>query len=381
MRGPGADGLGAALEPCCVTKNAYPNESGQMLETNGSTLHDPSSNDTVRPIVRHTRREHWGRALMVWERENKRGYQFEDGEVRVFAEPYFSLLQPAKNPDPMLRYHLREKAFANGVLERSAKDGRGRNARPRPSLDDQVTVFEELYPEGFHGTEWTELTRARLEGRRLKRHRDPAIAEAKERLGAGALRSCIERGEPAEVFQRIVEVVGNTDLATRKQLDVFRSIPVDAELADAMVCFVHDIRQGDLATMARLRGALARHGARVLPWPALTAPRALLWPSDHMCIRPSVIRAQAKLIGEHYKPEQSPSAASYSRCLELGMLVRGHLTKVGFLPRDLFDVAAFMQVTLSSKVKDRLVSAMVHRRAEEEAAGATSRSPKAVLAS
>lgn len=348
-----------------------------MIESTGTSSPERSPEDGPRPIVRHTRREQWGRALMVWERENKRGYQFEDGEVRIFAEPYFSLLQPAKAPDPVLRYRLREKAIANGVLERP-DDGKG-SGRSHPTLDDQVTLFEELYPEGFHGSQWTEATRARLEGRRLKRHRDPAIAEAKERLSEDALRSCIERGRPAEVFERLVEVVGNTDLATRKQLEVFRSVSVDTELAEAMVCFVHDIRRGDLATMARLRRAFAKHGIRTLPWPALTAPRALLWPSDHMCVRPSVLRAQAKLVGEQYKPDQQPSAAAYSRCLELGMLVRSHLTKVGFLPRDLFDVSTFMRVTLSSKVKDSLTAAMARRQAEE--ADAEARDPVAALAS
>ncbi|MEX1367438.1 MAG: hypothetical protein AB1Z98_30200, partial [Nannocystaceae bacterium] len=317
-----------------------------MSDMTGSLPSDSSSNPAPRPLVRHTRREQWGRALMVWERENKRGYQFEDGEVRVFAEPFFSLLQPAAKPDPVLRYRLREKAITNGVLERDEKDAKGRSKKPLPTLDDQVTVFEQLYAEGFHGAEWTDSTRIRLESRRLKRHRDPAIEQAQVELAEPVLRDCIARGEYAEVFQRLVAVVGGTDLATRQQLDVFRSIKVDAELAESMVCFIHDIRRGDLATMARLRRALARQGVRKLPWTALTAPRALLWPSDHMCVRPSVIRAQAKLLGNQYKPDQQPSAAAYSRCLELGMLVRSHLTKVGFLPRDLFDVCAFMRVTL-----------------------------------
>lgn len=334
------------------------------------TLEQPTS-DAPRPLVRHTRRESWGRALMLWERDNKRGYQFEDGEVRVFAKPYFELLQPASKPDPVLRHKLREQAVANGELEpiKKQRAGIGRKASaPVPSLDDQVTVFEALFPDGFHGTAWTETHRARLEGRRLKRHRDPAIAEAAERLGAEALRACIDRGDYHEVYERLVDVVGNTDLATRKQLDGFRKLKVDAELAEAMHGFLHDIRQGDLATMARLRRALARQGFRKLPWTALTAPRALLYPSDHMCVRPSVVRAQARLIAPRYKPAQIPSASDYAHCLELAMAVSEHLTKAGFAPRDLFDVTAFMRVTLASSAKEQLLAAMVERRAAQDEA-------------
>ncbi|MCA9707640.1 MAG: hypothetical protein KDK70_17455 [Myxococcales bacterium] len=153
-------------------------------ETIASTLPrtDP---EPSRPIVRHTRREGWGRALMLWERDDKRGYQFEDGEVRVFARPYFELLQPAKNPDPVLRHELREKAVANGALAHEPARSAGSErevAVPRPTLDDQLVVFESLFPDGFHGDAWAQAHRDQPEDRRLKRHRQPAIAEAAERL-------------------------------------------------------------------------------------------------------------------------------------------------------------------------------------------------------
>lgn len=307
---------------------------------------------------------------MLWERENKRGYQFEDGEVRVFAKPYFELLQPAENPDPVLRHQLREKAVANGELEAShaTRLGSGRKpAAPLPTLDDQVAVFEGLFPDGFHGDEWTDKHRQRPDGRRLKRHRDPAIAEAAEKLGAEALQACIDAGNYAEVYGRLLEVIGNTDLATRKQLDGFRRLRVDAELAQAMYGFLHDVRSGELNTMARLRRALARQDFRKIPWTALTAPRALLFPHDHLCVRPSVVRAQAKLISPRFKPASVPSASDYAQCLEMVMGVRKHLTTVGFSPRDLFDVAMFMRLTLSGPSKRSLVEAMVQRRAAAQA--------------
>ena len=322
------------------------------------------------PLVRHSRREHWGRALMLWEREDKRAYQFEDGEVRVFAEPYFKFLVPAKRPDPVLRQELRAKAMAAGHIEGAKGRKKSERAKaaagPVPNLDDQIAVFDELYPDAFHGTPWTEEHRERLQGRRLKKLRTPAVAEAKDKLAHEALQDCIDAGRHGEVVKRMVEVVGNTDLATSQQLAVFKELPEDKEIAEALVGYLHDQRQGDLATMARLRRALARHGAKKLSWTALTAPRALLHPQDHMCVRPSVVRAQAKLINPRFKPGPVPCAEDYARCLELVMGVQERLTKAGFGPRDLFDVTSFMKETLSASNKDRLQQAMFTRMAEEQ---------------
>jgi hypothetical protein len=342
-----------------------------MMQHTPARSTDPSPDPkTPRPLVRHTRREDWGRALMLWESEGKRGYQFEDGELRVIAEPYFELLTPAARPDPVLRHRLHEQAAANGFVPESTTGAQARGERrpaaPRPSLDDQIVVFEALYPDGFEGSAWTEAVRRRPKGRQLKRHRDLAIAEAAEKLGPDALQACLAAGHYAEVLRRVVEVVGHTDLATRQQLSVFSGLEVDAELARAMVGFLHDLQPGDLATMARLRRALARHGVRKLSWTALTAPRALLHPEDHMCVRPSIVRAQAKLVAPKYKPDPSPSADDYARCLELAMNVREHLTRHGLTPRDLFDVTAFMRVTLAPSAKEQLTEAMVSRKSSAE---------------
>lgn len=319
------------------------------------------------PLVRHSRREQWGRALMLWEREDKRAYQFEDGEVRVFAEPFFKLLVPAKKPDPVLRQELKAKAVAGGHIEGTKVAGKkGKATGPVPTLEDQIAVFDQLYPDQFHGTRWTEEHRERLAGRRLKRLRNPAIAEAKEALSREALSELLEAGKYGEVVQRMVEVVGNTDLATKQQLAAFENLPEDKELAEALFGFLHDMREGDLATMARLRRALARHDVKKLAWTALTGPRALLHPQDHMCVRPSVVRAQAKLINPRFKPGPVPCAEDYARCLELVMGVQERLTKAGFGPRDLFDVTAFMKVTLSGSNKEALNKAMFTRLAEEQ---------------
>ena len=323
-----------------------------------------------RPLMRHTRRSRWGRALLLWEREHKRGYQFEDGEVRVFAEDYYNLMQPAARPDPVARQQLREHAIANGELEiTDAKSGRkSGGAVPLPNLEDQVVVFDQLFSGGFFGATWTHEKRARPSGRALKRHRDPAIEYAKKQLDEAALRELVDQGRPHEIMQRIVDVSSRTDLVTKKQIEIFDGLNVaDVELANAWIAFLHDRREGELATMARLRRALARHDVRKITWPALTAARALLHPADHAWVHPTSLRKQAKHVMPTVKIPSVPSASEYGRILELTMFVRQHLTNVGFAPRDLFDVTDFIRATLAAKQKELLREAMVARRTKAAA--------------
>jgi hypothetical protein len=306
---------------------------------------------------------------MLWEHEGKRGYQFEDGKLRVIAEAYFDLLQPAIKPDPVVRSQLHEQARQNGFLPRGTASRGTRSARapstPQPNLEDQIEVFESLFPGGFDDTGWIEQVRGKAGARRKKTYRDPAIADAREQLAKQALEACIEAGRHAEVFDRVLGVLRRTDLVNKSQLAALEGLDVDRELAEAMVAYLHDIRESALEPMARLRRALARHDVRKLAWNALTAPRALLYPADHMCVRPTTLRAQAKLTSPRFRPGAAPSAADYSRCLELAMGVREQLSKENFTPRDLFDVIAFMRVTLAAKVKPQLLEAMARRRAVE----------------
>ncbi len=343
-----------------------------MSQTSPSS--QPLAPLSSRPLMRHTRCSRWGRALLLWEREHKRGYQFEDGEVRVFAEDYYDLMQPAARPDPVARQQLREHAIANGEIGASeVKAGKkSAGAVPLPTLEDQVAVFDQVYSGGFFGADWTHEKRARPSGRALKRHRDAAIEYAKTQLDEAALRELVDQGRPHEVMQRIVDVSSRTDLVTAKQISIFEGVGLaDVELANAWIAFLHDRREGELATMARLRRALARHDVRKITWPALTAARALLHPSDHAWVHPTSLRKQAKHVMPTVKIPSVPSASEYGRILELTMFVRQHLTEVGFAPRDLFDVTDFIRATLAAKQKDLLREAMVGRRTKAAADATT----------
>ncbi len=331
--------------------------------TNTSSQSETSTNGPV-PLVRHTKKQEWGRALLLWRREEKRAYQFEDGNMRVFAERFCDFFQPARQPDPVLRELLRERAVADGHMLTDGSKGKGKavaNLGPTPTVADQIVVFNNLFEGGFLGTQWRDACRAREKGKALKRHLDPVLESAQKQLDQAVLREHIENGNPTLVVSTILELVGKTTMATSKQLEVFRSLEVDDTLALAFVDFLYDVPAAKGGALNQLRLALAKQDLKKVPWTVLTAARALVHPETHVFVRPSAFRDQAKLLMPGFTLTTVPKPDAYARCLEMAIGIRSSLREAGMQPRDLFDVAEFMRVTLSKSNRDELLGAMTER--------------------
>ncbi len=55
---------------------------------------------SIAPLVTHSRKREWGRALLLWRRDEKRAYQFEDGNMRVFELIRALLIASPKQKGP-----------------------------------------------------------------------------------------------------------------------------------------------------------------------------------------------------------------------------------------------------------------------------------------
>ena len=316
------------------------------------------------PLVRHSKKQEWGRALLLWRRDEKRAYQFEDGSMRVFAERFCGFFEPAAQPDPVLRQRLRDAAVAGGHVTTDAaktKGGRAKANLRTPTVADQIEVFRGLFDGGFEGATWRDALRSRERGKALKRHLDPVIADAKQTLHVDVLRSHIETGNPGAVLASMLELVARTTMATSAQRSAFAGLPADPELATALVDFLHDVGGHARGPLDRLRMVLAKHGLKNVPWTVLTGARALVHPETHLYVRPSAMRAQLKLLMPSFSLPSVPQPDAYARCLEAANGVRKSLSDAGLSPRDLFDVAEFMRVTLSKANRDELTAAMEAR--------------------
>ncbi|MGH1340220.1 MAG: hypothetical protein ACRBN8_01615 [Nannocystales bacterium] len=339
-----------------------------MSEATQASTSTPAQ-PAITPLVRHTKKQEWGRALLLWRREEKRAYQFEDGSMRVFAERFCGMLQPALHPDPVLRARLQEQAVAGGHVGVVAGTSKNKTPRgPTPTVADQVSVFGTLFEGGFAGTAWRNACRASGTKKVLKRHVDPAVERAQAELSVDALRAHVDAGNPKAVVDTILSIVGSTSLATKTQLSAIAALDVDAALGGAFIDFLHDVGGAARGPLDRLRIELARLGLKKVPWTVLTAAKALLHPETHLFVRPTALREQAKLLMPGFKLSTVPTPDAYARCLEMAVGIRNELRAAGLAPRDLLDVAEFMRVTLSKSQRDELLGAMAERSRPKTAA-------------
>lgn len=328
-------------------------------------------------LVRHPKRQQWGRALFLWEREGKRGYQFEDGSVRVFAEGYYHLLAPLRQaPEPGLRRKLTELAPTPEVV---TKPGEAAPRAPTPSLIDQVRYFGEEFSDGLAGSKWSDQHRGRSKGRSLKRHRDPAIELAAKTLGEEDLRALLASGQYEEVRDRTVALLRSTDLVTKTQLTALEKTPFNAELAAAWVDYLHGPAE-DAITFSALRLHLGKAGLKKPSWSLFTGPRALLYPKRHVVVKRSVFTKQAQAMPIPFKGKTTPCHEGYMAYLQMAEAIHGLLVEQNQAPRDLLDVAGFIWATKRPAGNERLMELMDTRCAEERAA-AEAAAQKAPIAS
>lgn len=308
------------------------------------TTNDSDSSASEVAFYRHSRQPKWGIGLMLWERDGKRGYKFEDGQLRVIAEPYYKLLEPSENPSPdsPLMAELQKLRSADG----------GANDINRMTFEEQRQVFVEQYPDGFVGEEWRKAYRGRREGRRLKRHREGAIAESQELLSAAALDEVIATQNWRDLQTKFSEILATTDLVSRANLEPFRR----GVAGEPFVRALRDLLWGDGEFDGRFNEwcrQMSMLWSRV-PWTLATAPLALVHPKDHICVKATVFQKQADCSPVIVRPSKQPTPRSYAGYLEMSKQLRALLSDVGLPPHDLWDIHDFIWVTQRPAATDVL---------------------------
>ena len=310
--------------------------------------------DRSRNVYRHTARPEWGGAVIAWEREGKRGYQFEDGQLRVFASGHYHLLDVIDVSRDRVRSLL-------AIVDRSAPVAAGDSA-PRsngPALDEQVDHFLRSYEGGFAGDKWRTEHRGRPDGRPLKRHRDPAIELARQELTQERLTRCLDDRREADGVAALLTVMKATDLVATSQLQLLATMPPHA--SRHLVTELRDLLFAEGAAPLRLAQwvkALSSATRRAPVWPMATAPLALVRPQEHICVQRAAFAAQAASMAPQLRLAQTPTASHYPRLLAMCERLRDCLTDCGHPPADLFDVSDFLAHTLSGAA----IAAMAGRR-------------------
>jgi hypothetical protein len=313
-----------------------------------------AANESRSPLLfAHTGRKDWGVGVLAWEADGKRGYLFENGEERTMANGYFELMRRVEQPSAAERAAY---ARLQGILAKRA------SARASTQLGatfaDQVAKFRETYPDGLQDPKW--ITEVRGEGveRRTPRHRDAILRDAKEQLSAKALDALIGNQRHDHLWNQVTSVLGRTDLVPASQLRKPKAVDVQQQRVLAVA--VRDLLHGETPYEQRFErylGALAGFYGEPARWEIATALSALVHPSEHVCVSPTIFRQHLKATGSRGTVAAKPSSAAYTRLLVVARFVSGQLVGQGEEPRDLLDVRDFMQAALKAPPKARVTKA------------------------
>jgi hypothetical protein len=325
-------------------------------------------------LYQHSKRKQWGFAVLAWERDGKRGYQFEDGELRVFTKEFYELLPEAECPPDQAARLLAKLGRQSGV----GKGGDGKTKERQLTFEEQLQVFLTEYPEGFADAGWKDEHRGEGAPRKLKRHRDFAVADAMEQLSVEALDELIAAGDHAEVVRRLTEVVHGSDLVTRAQAEPISRATPSPDLSRGLRDFLYGRSDSDFeARFDEFCRLVLEAGRKQLSWPLITAVAAQVLPHAHVAVRPTVLAKQAQWAYPRLRYAAKPEGKVYTRILTMARTVRDALTGAGYPPKDLLDVYDFMLVTLRPAATKILADVRRRMAAQEEGASAPSEAPEA----
>jgi len=315
----------------------------------------------VSMLYRHSTRKKWGLALLAWDHGEKRGYQFEDGKLRVFKKGFFELLDKiAVDTDEkkaILATLRRRLGWRENVTVKTVEP-----AENDSSFDLQVELFLNQYPKGFQDTEWAKERRGIDTTRCLKRHRDVAIVEARKLLSRARLHSLLEEGSHRAVIDAMRAVGDSTDLIAKAKLSPLEEMGDEEakRLAEQLFELLHGEERLEIR-FERFVDTLARSTKKQPTWQLATLFLALFDPKGQLCVKTSTIRAQAMRLGRRFTLSAMPNAPKYDQILSMIADVQRTLEEEGLAPRDLLDVYDFMETTLSRKAERELEALKIER--------------------
>jgi hypothetical protein len=323
------------------------------LTTPTLTVRDPNPEEISDQLYRHSRKPQWGLAVLAWERNGRRAFQFEDGRMRKIRKGYYDLLEPVEDPEGTL------EGVREGLRKRltTARGGTSRPSALEPvcSFQQQVDLFTKLYPGGFQDTAWIKEKRGSVDGSSLKRHREPAVAAAREALDPDRAGSLLEGDGHTKVAESIFDVLADTDLVPLSHVKLLRRLEPEetSEFAEVSFALAHGEAPFEDRFRAHLEFLTSVLGGRP-SWRVATALPALLHPTEEVPVRRSAFVRQAGSIAPTGTYSRKPRVPSYRSFRRMSRQVRTRLQEMGHEPADFLDVHDFIWTTLRKSALDHL---------------------------
>lgn len=181
---------------------------------------------------------------------------------------------------------------------------------------------------------------------------DPAIERAQEELSREALDGLLAAEDYAGVLERLDAALGSTDLVSSARRGALAEL--DAPRQRRFAVALRDLLHDDAASFAHRFGRAANELGDAASWCLLTAPLALVHPSEHVCVHATSFKLQARVLTPQLTSRKKPTASLYEGYRAMATVARDKLQGAGLAPRDLFDVYDFVKTTLRPKSLSRL---------------------------
>ena len=319
------------------------------------TLSEMTTSET---IYRHKKRgEQWGLAILAFEDGDRRAFQFQDGELRNFKKGYYHLLEPvtpAPSDAPKIVQNLKVMMKKADIIRESAGSPSLMPAAAIADLSVIRKVFLETYAGGLASEDYAAEIRGNPEKRRLKKHRDAAILDAKEKLSLESIEATRADGGAAAVRDLLLGVLSATDLVTKKSLEPLESLP-DALLPalDEHLCGILHGSGPYEARFERFVGVLDRSGTKA-SWELATAAASLYDPDAHVHVKAGSFRELVDRFSPALRWSARPSGRIYTRLVSLVEDIAASLRAAGDPPRDLHDVSYMVWSVMRPKSRPML---------------------------
>lgn len=302
------------------------------------------------PLVRHTKRPEWGLAILAWERQSTRAYQFEDGKLRKIRKGYYKLLEPAEDlgeRGTRIRRNLRR-------IVNAGSDADVKVIEAVCPFSAQVRLFTQLYPEGFEDPDWIEDHR-RSDGAPLKRHRSPIVAEAREALSESRCEEALASDGHEELADIIADLLARTDLVPVSRAKALRGLAPEEKqkFVESAVRLLHGEESYDERFKAYLDTLTELFEERP-SWRLATVLPGIVHPQTHVVVRRSAFVRQAGSIAPTAEYSRRATARSYRNYQRVATETRKRLASAGYEARDLLDVHDFVWTTLRKAALEHL---------------------------
>ncbi len=300
-------------------------------------------------VFEHVSRKDWGRSVLLAEIPDKRTFLFEDGAERSFRPDYWHKMESVELlPNEAARIDRlarRNQAPAPG----SGRKSKAPPKKPDITFGQQVAYFMKLYPVGFEDESYIKAERGETGAKSWEKLKDAALERAEKNLSQSVLDELVDGQRIEELHETLCEMLTATKGTTQKAEAVrFKNMTPGAQAA--MADSLRELLYGERPYPIRFdsfAASLDVEGGAT--WPLATLLQALVYPADHIFVKPTFMKKQALILDIDPKYDTTPNSTTYEQFLQATTKTMELLREAGQRPRDLWDVHNFISKTLSPK--------------------------------